>query len=717
MYYNSVDISGNSTLDQNSYGFLFGDFSGNGLGDGIDLINNIFNNVRTGTGKHYAIGNIGAGASWNGGIVSNNNIFASTITQISIWDNTDCDLYDWQINSGADAYSVSSQSYFFDNSIADLHLVDNRNCANDGRGTPIAILVDYDNLGRDPNYPDVGADEFGVNTAMVLNDENYWTGITDQDWNKPSNWGCGLVPVNTSDIVIPQINTVSQFFPDITTTYSVQAQKLTVNYLAELTVSPVANLTLTGDFRNDGSFTLKSTSIGSASFIDNGTIVENGTTVVERWLSGCGCDYNYHYVGSPLENANFNYFPSNIYEYNEGNGSYFMNYGWNLKNAGTLTPAKGYNAKSPIEQTISFVSISGSKLNTGAVSIPLTYTNTKATSLYEGWNFVSNPYPSTVDWLSAGITKTNLDNTIYFWNGASYSYFIGAAGSNPSQTVLSWNYINDGTRYIPEMQGFLVKAKTGGGSITFTNAARLHNHGLYWGGFWKSDNSFQKDPFIKLKISSENLSDEAVIHFSDLCTDTVDSEYDAYKFITKKNGVLHLYSLSSDGVKLAINSVPALKAEKTIPLSYQCNITGNYTIQIQSFILPDSINIILEDLKTKKTHILNLEGAYTFEWTNNENENRFLLHFKTNKSIHPKIINNAETIKLFARNNKLIVQTNSKDEILLQLYSTTAQLLVSSKLVGNLNYEIPLNISTQIVFAKALQNNSITTQKIWFGNK
>jgi hypothetical protein len=177
VFYNSVHIAGTAGGGAlPSYGFLRGD---NGAGSAIttpvSIINNIFNNTRTGgTGKHYAIGNVNSvpATGWGASASDRNVLNSANAATVGIWGlATDQTFAQWQASSGGDANSLSAVAVpFLAPATGDLHF----NCgltptAVESHGTTIpGLTIDYDNQTRPgppgsvnggATAPDIGADE------------------------------------------------------------------------------------------------------------------------------------------------------------------------------------------------------------------------------------------------------------------------------------------------------------------------------------------------------------------------------------------------------------------------------------------------------------------------------------------------------------------------------------------------------------------------------
>jgi hypothetical protein len=154
-YYNSVLISGTQTGDNSSFAFRR---AGTTVGPDT-LRNNIFANVRSGGAEaHFAIGNTLA-TNWGPGTSDNNLFFTSDQNNMGQWLTSGGDLPTWRSLSTSDSSSHFGNPQYV--STTNLHILTGAGSPADSAATPIAgITMDFDGDLRDPNFPDIGADEF-----------------------------------------------------------------------------------------------------------------------------------------------------------------------------------------------------------------------------------------------------------------------------------------------------------------------------------------------------------------------------------------------------------------------------------------------------------------------------------------------------------------------------------------------------------------------------
>ena len=162
-----------------------------------------------------------------------NDLYRSGTTNAIIgkWGSTECaDLAAWRTASGKDASSVSGDPQFISNNELKINTSAIQAVSNNGTPitTPISITTDIEGDTRDAGTPDIGADEFALNTwggnyaDLVINGDcsfssnisitgslSYTSGtITDN--SKTVSYGSGttlvyngLSAVNTTDLLFP----------------------------------------------------------------------------------------------------------------------------------------------------------------------------------------------------------------------------------------------------------------------------------------------------------------------------------------------------------------------------------------------------------------------------------------------------------------------------------------------------------------------------------
>ena len=284
-----------------------------------------------------------------------------------------------------------------------------------------------------------------------------------------------------------------------------------------------------------------------ASLLDNGIITnQTGTNVtVERNYSG----NEGHLISSPVSDATANMFLGlYLQNHTESTNAYT-----DISNPATpLNVMQGYALWNDLAGTASFVGT----LNTGAIGSLNNLTRSGA-GLNYGWNLVGNPYPSPIDWDAAtGWTKTNVDNATYrHVNNATWATYVGGVGAN------------GGTLYITSCQGFFVGVTDGQtvGTMNMDNNVRTHNAAP----FFKDE----VDDIVRLEVSGNGYTDEAVIRFLDIATQEFDGQWDAHKLFGSVPEAPAIYS--TDNGMMAINSLPATN---NVLIGVKAGIPGVFTI-------------------------------------------------------------------------------------------------------------------------------------------
>ncbi len=165
IYHNTVAISGTGSNAANSYA-LYRHSSG---ANTDNIKNNILWNTRTGgSGKHYALANIGAKISSD-----YNDLYSSNTTTLAESPlGTDRTFSTWKSSSSQDVNSKNIDAKFI-NLLSDLHLVINTNCGLNNAGVSgTGVSDDFDSETRSTTTPDIGADEFTYNPNWAVASSN-----------------------------------------------------------------------------------------------------------------------------------------------------------------------------------------------------------------------------------------------------------------------------------------------------------------------------------------------------------------------------------------------------------------------------------------------------------------------------------------------------------------------------------------------------------------
>lgn len=257
----------------------------------------------------------------------------------------------------------------------------------------------------------------------------------------------------------------------------------------------------------------------------------------------------------------------------------------------------------------------------GTQTFPVTYTDDPAQPASEdGWNLIANPFPSTIDWDAPGWTKTNVNDAVYLYSTTldQYTSYVGGIG------------INGGSNLIASSQGFLIQTSGPSPVLKITENDKDVTDGL----FIRAAQMSQTDDLLKLDLLGNGYSDETVIRFNSLATNGFDNDFDAQKFFSN-NYVVPGIATMNDTLQMAINTLPLLTNDLSLPVKVIVGVSGTYTIKIDSLthIASNSSCLILEDLLTGNQIDLRTTGNYSFYISDTTVFPRFLIHIGKSISV------------------------------------------------------------------------------------
>jgi hypothetical protein len=545
-----------------------------------------------------------------------------------------------------------------------------------------------------------------------------WTGAVSDDWFDAANW-TGGVPADGVDVNIPDVSKAP--FPVITGGTATTGT-LTVAANAMLTVGPTGALTTNGLFTNDGYFYITSDNTGAAgSFIDNGGLAGTGNYEFDRMMASAanGDQHGWHLVSSPVNNTvSGDFIGYWLKEWQEAGDTYFDidPYGADCcVNPSLMTvpvnPMQGYAVKRDVNYNCCWLDVVSDQIgfgydlqsygdmslccptlpthgtalaamtnvNTGNFPYNVTASNFNG-GQYDNWNLLGNPYSAPID--NATFTAAfpaGVNQSVYFWNDAMLTYDVWAGGVGAAQ--------------VPATQGFFVNA-TANATVTLTNADRTHTGA---GTYYKSD----VENLVILTATGNGLTDRTYIRFSEDAQANFDSKYDAYKLFSTADNSPQIYTTSGD-LELAINTQPAVEL---VHMGFTSSTSGSYTIE--AIETSDFANVVLEDVVTGIETDL-LKDSYTFNYTEGENPNRFIVHFTPLGT--PELEANSIHIWSSERNIYVSVPETVTGDV--AVYNMMGQEVVANKVIPGMNV-IPVNDVNTYYVVKVMSGNNVKTEKVF----
>jgi predicted lipoprotein with Yx(FWY)xxD motif len=314
--------------------------------------------------------------------------------------------------------------------------------------------------------------------------------------------------------------------------------------------------------------TLASDANGTAVVIGGTNSDITGNVTVQRYLPWSGANHNgFRFVGHPLRSnpvlntvTNLPSASNTVIGYNNASNSYTA-----VSDRTTTWPqAIGYGVWTNATNTLAF---SGELQLSDVPAVSMGTANNR-------WNYAANPFPSVLDW--HGVTKTNIEGTIYRWDKNTDTLSAGSGqakgkwGTYIQSTEVS---ANGGSRYMAPMQGFMVQASSGASSasLAYPSSARVDQSATYV--------RQQQTPDVARASVTHNTSGfglETVLCFLPQASNAYDPDLEARYVSDGVSSSQDLYTKDAQGQTYSIQSLPEMSIHNTtrIPLHLENTQAG-----------------------------------------------------------------------------------------------------------------------------------------------
>ncbi|MCP4911264.1 MAG: T9SS type A sorting domain-containing protein [Bacteroidetes bacterium] len=484
--------------------------------------------------------------------------------------------------------------------------------------------------------------------------------------------------VSSSDITVANGGTLSVNETDVT------VKSLTMNSGGASSIEVGKGLTVTNNLTNNGTLTIQSDATGTGSLIVGGTISGSGTNTFERYIAGySGASDGWHFLSSPVSSFSISgsdFAPSagtdDLYRWDEPNNEW-NNY--DQSGFSTFTAGTGYLVSYASAETKSF---SGTLNNS---DITLNNLSSNSGNSYGSYHLLGNPFQSAILWNDGNWSYTDINTRAKIWNSSNASYSdIGRQ------------------QPIPSMQGFMIFVDDGTNSITIPKAARSH-----------STQSWYKNTEVNhIKLTAYDpeggTAQESTIRFDNDATSGYDNNHDS-PFLS---GYAPLFYSKAGQVDVSTNSLPEITESLTIPMYFTKNGNNSFYIEVEGVnTLLTEHNLYITDKKTNHTQNLNENPIYSFTSNENDDDQRFVLHFSP-LGVDDNIINN-DDIQVYSYSKTINITNGKKLSGSIHITNILGQQVASYNLDGSNNQSLNMDVPTGVYVVNVIVKSTKISKKVF----
>lgn len=470
-----------------------------------------------------------------------------------------------------------------------------------------------------------------IDDISATEQELIWNGSVSSDWENLNNWTPNVVPLECSEITIPQTANPPLIAGEKT------IRNLNISSGSSLEIPFGATLNLGGDLN------MYSVSDSYSGLIVNGTISIAGTAKYHRFTNSNSNDNDL--IAPPLSGQTWTSFLTNDANYNESlifnNGVQPMTtylFGpfekgatddyvlYTDNSAEFLVSGKGYRAATTATNGEALI-FTGTVITEPVTSTIINET----TGGFPEWNLIGNPYPAYIDvgaFFNHIGTVSGVSNLSLLDEDTAAIY--GYDADDTDITGSNWTITNlvEGPTLISPGQGFFVSSKDPSATLEFTPDMQV----VGASDDFIQGRSTNTSEYLKLIAVTSSKSASTSLYFHENGTTGLDIGYDAAIF----GGTAPAFSLYSHlvaenaGLPMAIQTINTQDLSTVvIPLGLNANEGEQVTISLGDYTLSDTISLYLEDNSNNSFTLLNTTDYVLTTNATLNGTGRFYLHFAT----------------------------------------------------------------------------------------
>ena len=491
------------------------------------------------------------------------------------------------------------------------------------------------------------------------------------------------------------------------------ANTITVDSGGSLTIAANSDLTLSGDFTNNGTVTLNSEADEFASIIVGGS--SSGDIVYNRYVNTEGTD-EWDLIGSPVDGLSISSFVTtnssplatsgSIYAigvYDNSDDSWTNYTSSTVAAAGNFDVGKGYQMATSSGTTMAFTGTIATTDQTQSI-----INNTANGG--RRWNLVANPYPS---YLNANTNAHTTNNLLSVNSGVIDGTYLALYGYDADGSGYTIYNNTSGATYIAPGQAFFVAAASSSAAdLSFTEAMQTTTGGDDFIAGRLANTSSEFD--LKL-YEEQNLVADTKFYFDNNLSPGLDPGYDAGAY-NQSSALSSRLAKDDQGVNMGINAMGIDSFEQTtIPLVVNSAAGVTFRISLGDVTIPEGVGVYLEDTQLATFTDLRAEDFTLNPQSDLSGMGRFYLRLGNTSlggsdleesyiSIYKPMDKEYITIEGLAN----IQKTN------IRFYNMLGQEILSKTLQTNLSTQniSTAGLTTGIYIVKLEADNSLVTKKL-----